>query len=232
MEVNDTRTQLFRGSFENDSLDRFGDDLIELIVGNLTIEDKFKFECLSKRIQCLIFNKQYLLKTNLIDKFFPHKAFGGFSYKKLQEVLSKLKSLTKIEFDGKVLINSQIIKFIVDLCPHLRHITIDKFCITSELTTHCIEYFGRKCGPNLKSFYGYKEVDKNVAKLLKCASNLVTLKVNKLSDLTRNQPDIYKTKAHHCHDHSWKRIVYISGTISLDFGDPNYCNRLDSDSNQ
>ena len=46
----------------NDSFDRFGDDLLELIVSYLTIEDKFRFQCLSKQWRRVVFNKTYVLK--------------------------------------------------------------------------------------------------------------------------------------------------------------------------
>ena len=134
------------------------------------------------------------MKTTLIEKVFPQKPIRVFSYKKVKEVLTKLKFITTIEFDGKVVIDCQVIKFIVDLCPHLKHITIDKLFTTLELTSYCIEYFGQKCGPNLKSIYIYKEVDKNVAKLLSGASQLETLKVKTLSDLTKNELKFPKLK--------------------------------------
>ena len=44
------------------SFDRFSDDLTELILGFLPIEDKFRFECLNKRVQTMIFKKQNKLK--------------------------------------------------------------------------------------------------------------------------------------------------------------------------
>ena len=63
MDMNkDIRKQLIREVSAKSSFDRFGDVLMELIVSHLTIEDKFKFECLSKRIQNIIFSKQYVLK--------------------------------------------------------------------------------------------------------------------------------------------------------------------------
>ena len=47
------------------SFDRFGDDLSELIVSYLTIEDKFRFQCLSKQWRRIVFNKTYVLKIML-----------------------------------------------------------------------------------------------------------------------------------------------------------------------
>src|SRR5690349_4260058 len=40
------------------SFDRFGDDLTEVILSYLPFDNKFRFECLSKQIQSLIYSKQ------------------------------------------------------------------------------------------------------------------------------------------------------------------------------
>jgi len=55
------------------SFDRFGDDLSELIVSYLTIEDKFRFECLSKQWRRLVFNKTYVLRISQNDRLFAKK---------------------------------------------------------------------------------------------------------------------------------------------------------------
>src|ERR1700755_115650 len=52
------------------SFERFGDDLTEVIVSYLTTEEKFRFECLSKQWQRLVFNKHFRLKISANDKRF------------------------------------------------------------------------------------------------------------------------------------------------------------------
>ncbi|CAG2162445.1 unnamed protein product [Oppiella nova] len=48
----------------NDSLDRFGDDLCEVLVSYLSLEERIRFECLSKRYQRLLFTAQTMNYSN------------------------------------------------------------------------------------------------------------------------------------------------------------------------
>ena len=52
------------------SFNRLGDDLTELILNYLPLEDKFRFECLNRRIQSLIYNKvnKFELDSDFIRK--------------------------------------------------------------------------------------------------------------------------------------------------------------------
>src|SRR5690348_7145073 len=50
---------------KKNSFDRFGDDLTELILSYLSFEDKFRFECVSKRFKRLIFNKQKEINVSI-----------------------------------------------------------------------------------------------------------------------------------------------------------------------
>ncbi len=47
--------QLVDRKYSKDSFDRFGDDLCQLLLSYLTINDKIKFECISKQWQTLVF---------------------------------------------------------------------------------------------------------------------------------------------------------------------------------
>ena len=53
--------------YARDSMERFGDDLTELILSYLYINDKVKFECLSKQWQRVIFNKQTEVNTCILS---------------------------------------------------------------------------------------------------------------------------------------------------------------------
>ena len=44
--------------YAKSSFDRFGDDLIELVLSYIPFEDCFHFRCVSKQWKRLIFNKQ------------------------------------------------------------------------------------------------------------------------------------------------------------------------------
>src|SRR5690349_4504154 len=47
------------------TFDRFGDDLSEVIHSYLPLKDKFRFECLNKTIQNLIYNSQRVLRIHV-----------------------------------------------------------------------------------------------------------------------------------------------------------------------
>ena len=92
-----------KSEYSKSSFDRFGDDLAEQILSYLWIKDKFRFECLSKRIQSLIYNKQ----TKLIityDNFVSDKKSREmipFKYmanvNQIESVFTKLQALTDIK---------------------------------------------------------------------------------------------------------------------------------------
>ena len=55
--------------YSRDSLDRYGDDLIELILSYIQFEDCFHFRCVSKQFNRLLFNKQNKLKNYIVCGF-------------------------------------------------------------------------------------------------------------------------------------------------------------------
>ena len=55
--------------YANNSFDRFGDDLTELIVSYLWFEDKVRLECVSKQWRRLIYNKQFVIEFS----YYPHR---------------------------------------------------------------------------------------------------------------------------------------------------------------
>jgi hypothetical protein len=63
------KSELIDGKYSKDSFDRYGDDLCEKILSFLSIEQKFKFECVSKQWKHLIFNKQQKLIINIISDY-------------------------------------------------------------------------------------------------------------------------------------------------------------------
>ena len=50
--------------FAKDSMEKFGDDLTELILQYLTLEDKVRLECVSKQWRRLVFNKQFTIEID------------------------------------------------------------------------------------------------------------------------------------------------------------------------
>ena len=109
------------------SFDRFGDDLSELIVSYLTIEDKFRFQCLSKQWRRLVFNKTYVLKISMNNKLFVEKS--GYDYKlktkSFEKCLQKLWALVDIDIDFNVITDGEVLRIIAENCHHLRRLSID-----------------------------------------------------------------------------------------------------------
>ena len=146
--------------YSKSSFDRFGDDLAEQILSYLWIKDKFRFECLSKRIQSLIYNKQ----TKLIityDNFVSDKKSREmipFKYmanvNQIESVFTKLQALTDIKMSkchdtSLLLFLDYTVTLLAHNCQHLnsliiRHINLR---IVSEET---IDYFGERCGERIK----------------------------------------------------------------------------------
>ena len=83
-----------------DSFERFGDHLSELIVSYLTIEDKFRFQCLSKQWQRIVFNRQSILNIFWNDLNFGRKLINIFrqdfpeKYNTIEICLQKMKNLS------------------------------------------------------------------------------------------------------------------------------------------
>ena len=50
--------------YSKDSMDRFGDDLTELILSYLTLEDKIRLECVSKQWKRCVFQRQSVIEID------------------------------------------------------------------------------------------------------------------------------------------------------------------------
>ncbi len=129
--------------YPKDSFDRFGDDLCQLLLSYLTIEQKFGFECVSKRWQRLVFNKQ--LKLNIFEEIYnenidrnvdtiakltskPSEPIDEDSSVELEEiklsslemVLKKLKFTKEIGLNSGIEITGDVIQLITNNCNDLQ----------------------------------------------------------------------------------------------------------------
>ena len=105
------------------SFDRFGDDLSELIVSYLTIEDKFRFQCLSKQWRRLVFNKTYVLMISVNDNRFVRYVNGyKIKYNVFEKCLRRLWALVDIDIDFNV-ITDEVLRIIAENCHHLRRLS-------------------------------------------------------------------------------------------------------------
>ena len=78
--------------YPRDSLDRYGDDLCEEILSYLSLEDCFRFECLSKQWKRSVFAKRSTLELdyNVINKLVSRESF--FTDMDIKRVESMVKS--------------------------------------------------------------------------------------------------------------------------------------------
>lgn len=160
-EIQQNEDQRPESSRDKTSFNSFGDNLEELILSYLPFEEKFRFECISKCIQKLIFNKENVLKIDRNCCFVqPKEVKNGFrgycvDIPALKSILQKLNSLHSIQVDLEVDIDGRLLRVVADNCPMLRHFDCGSVIWDSEglkLTVEDIEYFIFKCGKNLKTF--------------------------------------------------------------------------------
>ena len=144
-------------------MNRLGDDLTELILSFLTFEEKIRFECVSKRWQRLIFNKQlaigliaeflrYGRRPDSLDKLVTdseryNKRKTGYrsriDLKSLKSVLKKCPNITKAVLEVDT--NGKEVSLIGQHCQRLTAIELDPIAFNAKILLD----FGRKRGHQL-----------------------------------------------------------------------------------
>ena len=94
--------------YAKNSMDRFGDDLIEEILQYLTLEDKIRLECVSKQWRRFIYNKQFMIKIT----------YFNFEFKN-----SLKKVLTKTGSEGRQL-NEQHLESVLKKCTNIIRVNL------------------------------------------------------------------------------------------------------------
>ena len=128
-------------NYRRDSFDdRFCDDLCEDILQYLSLEDKLRFECVSKQFQRTVFQRQYELyiKVQTLDS--------------IKVVLKKCPNITSIFFDGRQVNDkvNKVFKLVVENCNNLSEIDLSEVINDSNL-----QEFYRKFGTTIKSVGSY-----------------------------------------------------------------------------
>ncbi|XP_054155955.1 uncharacterized protein LOC128954403 isoform X1 [Oppia nitens] len=139
----------------NDSFDRFGDDLAELLLQYLSIDDKLRLQSVSKQWLALIFTGQ----THLVldEKLFKRMSFEMTvkNVKKLklfETIVKKCPNITKVNvrdinfFDG-------LLDLLIKYCNQLTHLSIKQkvtevWPVVEPIFAEFIERFGQQ----LKTF--------------------------------------------------------------------------------
>jgi len=150
--------------YSKDSFDRFGDDLCQLLLSYLSIEEKIRFECVSKQWRELVFNKQQKLKLcvyNFVinkiyfsDEFVERLVYKSSPNYKIKEtlfesLLKKFKFIKEIEILGIIKIDNKILQIISSNCNNLEKIVFEGNTF-SKVTKKQIKAFGQKYGKKLK----------------------------------------------------------------------------------
>lgn len=108
-----------------------------------SFEDKFRFECLSHRIQRLIFNKVSKVK------FVPKD-----TYVKIESVIKKCRNIRRIDLN-KALYTNYLFGVIINNCNYLTQVKAYFYWMTNKR----LKDFGQKFGNKLKSIDFYSQSD-------------------------------------------------------------------------
>ena len=191
-------------NYPKSSFDRFGDDLIEVLLSFISFEDSFQYKCVSKQWKRLIFNKQNKLIVNL-DKNFKINFIKGneFNLKIFQLVLKNCRKITSIAFlydwhkfeNNRVVNINTLIDLIINYCNNLSEIFI---CfISKNLTQNTINKFGQKFGQKFNKLYlqSINNGFNNDNQIIKFCPNLTHLSVYRLNSIfDENQVFVQKIK--------------------------------------
>ena len=138
------------------SFDRFGDDLIELVLSYIPFEDCFHFRCVSKQWKRLIFNKQkelIILKESKI-KFF-NEDNNENKFKAIEVIFKNCPNIRSVEIEDKLSDDfftadevNEIFEQIIKYCHILHEI---KTYFVDDLAVDTMNRFCNKFGSKLKS---------------------------------------------------------------------------------
>lgn len=139
-----------------DSFQRLDDDLSEEVLSYLPLKNKFRFECLCKRWQRLIFNKVFQLKTNEVRGLIPvfrSASDPEITLMDLQHfatVLKKCRFLRYLSLHRLCGQNrEQLFDLVFEYCKHLTDVNIN----FSQISRQTIDKFFIEFGPKLKTFH-------------------------------------------------------------------------------
>ncbi|CAG2107404.1 unnamed protein product, partial [Medioppia subpectinata] len=109
--------------YAKDSMDRFGDDMFGLILSYLSLEDRFRCECVSKQIQRTVFESVVDIKLyHLIRNIYKTKTTLTQA---METIAKKFPNIQIIDCRGMIC-NDNNLQIFHDNCRHLRHIYCSK----------------------------------------------------------------------------------------------------------
>jgi hypothetical protein len=174
--------QLVDRKYSKDSFDRFGDDLCQLLLSYLTINDKIKFECISKQWQTLVFNTQrkLILNLNVEDSIqtFPMTDELYKNCDKIHETLFKKFKFIK-ELEIKYSIDDKTVDLITNYCQDLERVQfcVLYFTVSNESFIQIGRTFGQKFANTLKYIDIEDRADNKLLEIIMAlAKNLTAIK--------------------------------------------------------
>jgi hypothetical protein len=194
---NRSKYELKRDSFS----DRICDDLCEVLLKNLSFEDKICFECVSKQFQRCVFVKQNILEisnkkdnNNKLNKLLL-KSENTSNERQIdltafESVLKKCKYINKImiSFDLK-LSADKVLQLIAQNCENLKSIDFNFINISQNTLIE----FADKCGQKLECIqFLQRDFNKSYKTLLNSCTNLLSLTAVKLSEFVIEDKKIFK----------------------------------------
>ena len=175
--------------YAKDSMDRFGDDLTELILSFFTLEDALRLECVSKQWQRYIFGKQFRLMYNNDDDHCSNsmqRLCGNrlSSAEWIESVLKKCPNITKVYLYSEV--KSEVLSLIGRYCSRLKSLT---FYTNGVDDLDFAQSYGHRL-KELTLFGDYihsysKPDDKQIKEFLKFCPNLKTINLENNSRIFR-----------------------------------------------
>ena len=122
-----------KDGYRKDSMDRFGDDMCELILSYLIFGDKVRLECVSKQWKRCVFQKQF-------EIFILRKD--------IDDTKNSLNRLIKV-IDNKRQLNQQYLQSVLKKCPNITIVDI-----RIEMKSEVFSLFGQYCS-NMRSLTFY-----------------------------------------------------------------------------
>ncbi|CAG2113593.1 unnamed protein product [Medioppia subpectinata] len=152
--------------YAKNSMDRFGDDLCQLLMSYLSLEDRFQLECVSKQFQRTVFGSVVQITFN--DNLCKRLKIGRIFFEKLSEIAIKCSNIETIKC--REIQSPQVLNIFRDNCRHLREISCNL-----ETVNDC---WSREFGPLVTrvDYFTNKE------SLIHC-HRLSRLKANHLDDV-------------------------------------------------
>ena len=114
--------------YRKDSMDRFGDDLTELILSFLWFEDKIRLECVSKQWKRCVFQRQFVIEID---------SYSKESYDSLNKLIDK---------DDNYHLDEEALESVLKKCPNITKVKLSDLNVKSKVMLK----FGQYC-PNIKS---------------------------------------------------------------------------------